>query len=374
MLLRLSSLLFIASVSWASCIPDGDPCSHTTTPCCNANSECTSRTVTGGTCEPVAETTTTTISESSTTTTLPSSAALLRFPTIFLAQAQSEDPFTDPRNGQPADEYTRYVEASQQFWQVLPLCLNLYTSQPNSTQVENISKFYQNYSMKAGKNYEWYHPGYVTDLTANICAPVGYGDPVADAGEIALEISMMPPPLSNDEENGELSQLSGAPLTDEQCQALEDLSTTHDMQAEEAILCAEQGISPANCTTDDESAPAILPAREKFVGLATSEAERQLFDLVWDGAVNPNISLGEFIAQTIRMEQDHKAYQDAFNCGTGLPPDVVSIQLHGDSHNLRHLCRHLDPMFSTEFPVYFRHYLSVYDYERVTCAELAESN
>jgi len=58
-----------------------------------------------------------------TTTTQPSSSGpLLRFPAVYLAQQQHLAPLVDPRNGAPSDEYSRYVMASQQIWQVLPVC------------------------------------------------------------------------------------------------------------------------------------------------------------------------------------------------------------------------------------------------------------
>jgi len=97
---------------------------------------------------------------------------LLRFPAVYLAQQQHLAPLVDPRNGAPSDEYSRYVMASQQIWQVLPVCLNMYDSHPNSNQAENMTKFYTNYSIKAGGAYQWYHPTYVTDLMTNLCSPV----------------------------------------------------------------------------------------------------------------------------------------------------------------------------------------------------------
>jgi hypothetical protein len=316
-------------------------------------------------------TSTTLVGETTTTTQPSSSGPLLRFPAVYLAQQQHLAPLVDPRNGALSDEYSRYVMASQQIWQVLPVCLNMYDSQPNSDQAENMTKFYTNYSIKAGGAYRWYHPTYVTGLMANLCSPVGFGDPASDADLIKSEVAAMPAPTSNVANNGQLNQLSRMPLSGDQCTKLRAFSSYHDQEAAAAITCAQNGIPPASCAASIALKPSIQASLAAWVATAGTEAQRQLFDLIWDGDVNPNLPLDEFINQKSSMMQDHMRWETSFNCATGTPPDVKGIQLAASSHGLRHLCMALDPKFSTTFPVYFRHYNSVYYYDRVTCAGLA---
>ena len=303
----------------------------------------------------------------------------LRFPPSYLSCTQRLHPLVDPRNGKPSDEYTRYVMASQQAWIVRPTCLNQHAAipgapaQPNSDQNLNVDKFYDNYSMKAGGSYEWYHPTYVTDLTSDLCAPVAYFCPAgAVTNIVATALSQMPPPVSNNEEDGELSELPGTPLTDNQCSALLTFENAHHNQAEKALAgtatAADGAAVDAGLANWVETAGENCPAGN----LGCVEAERQLFDLIFTGQVDPSVPQAEFEKQTVKIDLDFNQWVGGFNCGTGKAPNVGQVQLHADSHNLRHACRFVNHVFSTNHPVYFRHYLTTYVYHTVTCSQLAD--
>jgi len=305
--------------------------------------------------------------------------APLRFPAAYLSCTQRLHPLADPRNGMPSDEYTRYVMASQQAWIMRPICLNQYATvsgapaQPNSDQNQNVDKFYTNYSIKAGGSYEWYHPTYVTDLTSNLCAPVGYFCPAGPfADQVATALAAMPPPVSNNEEDGELSELPGTPLTTQQCAALQAFETAHHNQAEKALAgtatAADTAAVDAGLANWVATAGQNCPAGK----LGCVEAERQLFDLIFTGQVDPSVPQAEFDQQTTKIDVDFNQWVASFNCGTGKAPTVAQVQLHADSHNLRHACRSVNHIFSTTHPVYFRHYSSTYNYHTVTCSQLAD--
>jgi len=190
---------------------------------------------------------------------------------------------------------------------------NMYDSQPNSNQAENMTKFYTNYSVKAGGAYQWYHPTYVTDLVANLCSPVGFGDPASNADLIRTEVAAMPAPTSNVANNGQLNQLSRMPLSGDQCTKLRAFSSYHDQEATAAITCAQNGIPPASCAASIALKPSIQASLAAWVATADTEAQRQLFDLIWDGDVNPNLPLDEFINQKSSMMQDHMRWETSFN-------------------------------------------------------------
>jgi len=278
---------------------------------------------------------------------------LLRFPQEQLGLGRpSNTVYTDPRDGSPATEYVRFIEAQQLLWEMLPTVLNLYTPSQtiNAVACENLCKFGINYVVKAGPSYQWFHPTYVWDIARDLMQPVQF---------MATPIALAPAAGTGDAA-GQLNTLPHEPMTEEQSSALDAHAVAHDAQAQ-AVLAGDLATAAA-------LAPAVVQTLDAFVATARNLAEQQLFDLIFTGEISADLDQAELVDQTEGLMVDHMAWHRALMNG-GEPPDVPLVQLAGFSHNMRHAGRAFNAHARKQWRG--RHYLTTYQYATVTTAELA---
>jgi hypothetical protein len=262
--------------------------------------------------------------------------------------------YTDPLTGTPATEYVRYVEAQELPWIVLADTLNAYplSVHPNTVAIEDLMKFGINYEVRGGTSYEWFHPTYVWDISRQLMVPVnlrgnytGVTTPAPGTGNTSDTLAHLPP----------------GPLTTAQCAALAAAETAHMAQAQ-AVLNHDSASAAA-------LEGAVVATADAFVATSSNSAQRQLFDLVFTGAIHPSMPQSEVDALTRHLMSAHALWTMSFGCTAHSPPDIPHNQLAANYHNELHLCRALRPRDDVKLRVYDLDDPNYYVTE--TCAQMA---
>ena len=307
----------------------------------------------------------------------------------------------DIRNGQPGDQYVLMLKAEQLNWVFVPEVMNAYyiypsCGHPNFTAMhDTVDKFGINYVLRplaSGTAYTWMFPSYECYIPHNnLLAPLRsciLSKPVDNAriglpgnlpallnlriqngsvvdGDPAYVPSTGAPVPYPPTSAGTLTGAAGAydPLTSNQCNLLQAADNAH-MQQGDAVMNHNYALA-------DQLAPQVISTQRDFEASARNLAEEQLFTLTFTGFIHPDLPTSEVDDLTNANMVAHANWVTAFNCGTGLPPNVYRVVGEWLNHNELHFCRAVDPRVgATAFrSVCFDK--TIDNCRRLTCPQLA---